>query len=145
MRLRPAVAALAARRARACCVLALVPACWRRARGARCGRRPSPCCCWGSPGRGWSQETRETRPDIGLLVVDQTARQVGARARHVEAARAGIEARAAKLPDLELRTVEVPEGGNEGTRLFTAMERALGGNPARPAGRRRRPDRWPGA
>ena len=72
------------------------------------------------------QETRDNLPDIGLLVVDQTASmQVGDRTRLAEAARATISQQAAKLPDLELRTVTVPEGGDSGTRLFAAIERAL--------------------
>src|SRR6476646_10519216 len=67
------------------------------------------------------QETRENLRDIGLLVVDQTASmQVGERARLAEAARAAISQQAARLPDLELRTVTVPEGGDSGTRLFGA-------------------------
>ena len=72
------------------------------------------------------QETRENLPDIGLLVVDQTASmQVGERTRLAEAARAAISQQAAKLPDLELRTVTVPESGDSGTRLFGAIDRAL--------------------
>ncbi len=72
------------------------------------------------------QETRDTLPDIGLLVVDQTASmQVGERARLAEAARASISQQAARLPDLELRTITVPEGGDSGTRLFAAIDRAL--------------------
>jgi hypothetical protein len=72
------------------------------------------------------QETRENLPDIGLLVVDQTASmQVGERARLAEAARAAISQEAAKLPDLELRTVTVPESGDSGTHLFGAIDRAL--------------------
>jgi hypothetical protein len=72
------------------------------------------------------QETRETLPDIGLLVVDQTASmQVGERERLAEAARAAIAQQATKFPDLELRTITVPEGGDSGTRLFAAIDRAL--------------------
>ncbi len=72
------------------------------------------------------QETRENLPDIGLLVVDQTASmQVGERARMAEAARTAITLQAAKLPDLELRTVTVPENGDSGTHLFSAIDRAL--------------------
>ena len=56
------------------------------------------------------QETRERLPDIGLLVVDQTASmQVGDRAAAGGGSRAAIAAQAAKLPDLELRTITVPE------------------------------------
>ena len=72
------------------------------------------------------QESRDNLPDIGLLVVDQTASmQVGERARLADAARAKLTEQAAKLPDLELRTVTVPEGGDAGTRLFGAVDRAL--------------------
>ena len=72
------------------------------------------------------QETRETRPDIALLVIDRSdSATLGPRAAQIEAARQQIEARAARLPDLELRTVDVPEAGNQGTRLWSAMDRAL--------------------
>jgi hypothetical protein len=82
------------------------------------------------------QETRETLPDIGLLVVDQTASmQIGDRATLTEKARESIVDQAGKLHDLELRTITVPEGGDAGTRLFTAIDRALGDIPrARLAG-----------
>jgi uncharacterized membrane protein len=72
------------------------------------------------------QETRETLPDVGLLVVDRTASmQVGDRAALADKARAAIQAQAAKLPDLELRTITVPEHGDAGTRLFTEIDKAL--------------------
>jgi hypothetical protein len=72
------------------------------------------------------QETRESLRDIGLLVVDQSASmQVGDRARVADAARQSIEAQAAHMPDLELRTVTVPESGNAGTQLFSEVDRAL--------------------
>ncbi len=71
-------------------------------------------------------ETREVRPDVALLVVDRSdSAGLGERAARIEAARVAVEARAARLPELELRTVEVPEGGNRGTRLWAATERAL--------------------
>ena len=73
------------------------------------------------------QETRETLPDIGLLVLDQTASmQIGDRARLARGYGApSIAAQAAKLPDLELRTITVPERGDAGTRLFAAIDQAL--------------------
>ncbi len=72
------------------------------------------------------QETRETLPDVGLLVVDQTASmQVGDRTRLAEQARAAIATQATKFPDLELRTITVPEHGDAGTRLFSAIDQAL--------------------
>lgn len=82
------------------------------------------------------EETRQTLPDIGLLVIDQTASMnIGSRAKLAEQARAQLEAQAHELHDLELRTITVPEGGNEGTRLFAAIGRALADIPrARLAG-----------
>ncbi len=72
------------------------------------------------------QETRETRPDIALLLVDRSdSATLGPRAAQIEAARQQLEARARRLPELELRTLEVPEAGNRGTRLWSAMKRAL--------------------
>jgi len=72
------------------------------------------------------QETRETLPDIGLLVIDESASmRIGDRAKLAEQAREAIEARAGRLPELELRTVVVPEAGSNGTRLFEGMQRAL--------------------
>ncbi|MGA9867409.1 MAG: hypothetical protein WBQ75_13345, partial [Acetobacteraceae bacterium] len=52
-----------------------------------------------------TQETRATLPDIGLLVVDQTASmEVGDRTDLADATRRAIEAQAARMPDLQLRT-----------------------------------------
>ena len=72
------------------------------------------------------EETRETRPDIALLLVDRSdSTGVGNRTAQIDAARTELEARIRRLPELELRTVEVPEAGTQGTRLVSAMERAL--------------------
>ncbi|HJS84994.1 MAG TPA: hypothetical protein VJ779_06005 [Acetobacteraceae bacterium] len=78
-----------------------------------------------------TQETRSTLPDVGLLVVDQTASMgIGERARLADAARQSIEAQAGRAGDLQLRTVAVPESGTGGTRLFEAVERALSDIPS---------------
>jgi hypothetical protein len=72
------------------------------------------------------QETREGLSDIGLLVIDRSASmQIGDRTALAETARARIAEQAARFPDLDLRTVVVPESGNAGTRLFAEIERAL--------------------
>ncbi len=69
--------------------------------------------------------------DIGLLVIDQSASmRIGDRAALAERARAGLLAAAAQLPGLELRTVDVPEAGHDGTRLFAAIEAAQASIPA---------------
>lgn len=108
------------------CVLALVPAIWRRARGwwlrAACF---AVVLLWLS-GPRLVRETREPLADIAVMVVDKTASMdAGNRAAIRDATAAKLTADAGRIPDLELRTVTVPEGGHDGTRLFTALNRAL--------------------
>ncbi len=108
------------------CVLGLLLAAWRRARGTVLRSLAFAVLLLWLAGPRLVQETREGLPDIGLMVVDQTApMQVGDRARLAEATRAALAEQAAKFPDLELRTVNVPESGDNGTLLFGAIERAL--------------------
>ncbi len=107
-------------------VLALVPAVLRRARGVVWRALAFAVLLLWLAGPRLVQETREGLPDIGLLVVDQTASmQVGKRAALAAQARDAFEASVAGSPGLELRTVTVPESGNTGTRLFGAIDRAL--------------------
>ncbi|NOG72938.1 hypothetical protein [Roseicella sp. DB1501] len=107
-------------------LLALAPAFWRRARGAPLRLLVFALLLLALANPRLVEETRETRPDIALLLVDHSdSARIGDRAAQIEAARRLLEARLGRLPDLEFRTVEVPEGGNQGTRLFTAMEQAL--------------------
>ncbi len=115
---------------------ALVPAIVRRARGAAWRGLAFLLVLGALTNPRLVQQTRETRPDIALLVTDRSAStDVAGRAAAIEAARAAVTARAGRLPDLELRTVVVEEGGNQGTRLFAAAERALADIPrARLAG-----------
>ena len=118
------------------CVLALAVALWRRARGTGWRFLAFAVMLLWLTGPRLVEETRETLPDIGLLVVDQTASMgMGQRAKLADAARAQIEAATRELPDFELRTVIVPEQGSEGTKLFAAIDRALADIPrARLAG-----------
>jgi hypothetical protein len=117
-------------------VLALVPALWRRARGVwwRALSFALLLLALGNP--RLVEETREGRPDIALLVQDRSdSARIGTRSAQMDAARTALEASVARFPDLELRTVDVPEGGNQGTRLHSAIERALADIPrARLAG-----------
>lgn len=107
-------------------LLALAPAAWRRARGTIWRAVTFALVLLALANPRLVEESRETRPDIALLVVDHSdSTTVGNRTAQIEAARREIEARAGRLPELELRTVEVPEAGNQGTRLFAAIERAL--------------------
>ncbi len=110
----------------ALCVLAVAPAVIRRARGSLWRVLAFAVLLAWLTGPRLVRETRDTLPDIGLLVLDRSASmQVGDRAKIMDAARAQLQAQAAKLTDLELRTIEVPEAGHDGTSLFAAVNRAL--------------------
>ncbi|MFC4170144.1 hypothetical protein [Teichococcus aestuarii] len=107
-------------------LLALAPALWRRARGAGWRALSFAVLLLALANPRLVEETRETRPDIALLVQDRSdSARIGPRAAQLDAARSAIEQAAARFPDLELRTVDLPEGGRQGTRLFTAIDRAL--------------------
>ena len=120
----------------ALCALALAVALWRRARGTGWRFLAFGVVLLWLTGPRLVEETRETLPDIALLVVDQSASMTtGTRAALAEAARLKIEAAARDLPDLELRTITVAEEGSDGTHLFGAIDRALADIPrARLAG-----------
>lgn len=108
------------------CALALAPALWRRARGAGWRALGFAVLLFWLAGPRLVEEVRQPLPDIGLLLMDQTASmQIGNRLALADAARQSLEAQARKMPDLQLRTVTVPEAGASGTRLFAAIERAL--------------------
>jgi hypothetical protein len=107
-------------------VLALGVAFWRRARGTWWRLLACLLLVAALLNPRLVQETRDIRPDIGLLLVDQSdSTRINGRDAAIEAARAQIEQRAARFGDLEMVTVEVPEAGNQGTRLHAALERAL--------------------
>jgi hypothetical protein len=100
---------------------------WRRARGAIPRVLAFALLLLWLAGPRLVRETRENLPDIGLLVIDQTASmQVGDRAAQTEAAQAAIREAARQFPDLELRTATVTEKGDAGTLLFGEVERAVG-------------------
>jgi hypothetical protein len=118
------------------CALAVAAAAARRARGVLFRLASFAVLFAWLSGPRLVEETRQTLPDIALLVIDQTAAMsVGDRTRLAEAARQKIEAQVHGVHDLELRTITVPEAGSEGNRLFTAIDRALADIPrARLAG-----------
>ncbi|HYZ62356.1 MAG TPA: hypothetical protein VE650_07860 [Acetobacteraceae bacterium] len=117
-------------------LLILALGAWRRARGTLLRLLAFTVLLLWLAGPRLVQETRQGLQDLGLLVVDQSASmQVGDRARLAEATRQSIESQAARLPDLDLRTITIPETGNNGTQLFAAIDRALADIPrARYAG-----------
>jgi hypothetical protein len=67
-----------------------------------------------------------TRPDIALLVVDHSGSEtIRGRLGVIDAARAALTREAHAIPNLELRTITVPEQGSQGTRLFSGIDTAL--------------------
>ncbi len=116
----------------ALCALALLPAALRRARGVWWRAAAFALILGALAQPRIVEQTRETRPDIALLLVDRSdsTRVAANHAASIEAARRNIEARLGRMRDVELRVVEIPEGGNQGTRAFAALERALADIPA---------------
>lgn len=105
---------------------ALAPALWRRARGVGWRLAAFLVLLLWLAGPRLVQETRQGLSDIALLVIDHSASMtIGNRAALAEAARARLVNAAGKFPDLELRSVIVPDTGHDGTRLFAATEHAL--------------------
>ncbi len=118
------------------CLLVLAIATLRRARGVVWRGLAYAALLFWLSGPTLVQQTRATLPDIGLLVIDESASMaIGDRAALALSARKTIEAAAKTLADFELRVVTVPEAGDTGTKLFAAIERALADIPrARLAG-----------
>jgi hypothetical protein len=76
------------------------------------------------------EEKRTPQRDIAVIVVDESpSQQIGDRAAASEAALTALTGRLADEPDLDVRVIRAgappPGGGDEGTRLFTALNRAL--------------------
>ncbi len=82
------------------------------------------------------REERESRPDIAVVVVDESRSQnVGERRARTEQALAKLSEAAASHNDLELRVVRSTDRGrdrlDEGTTLFRSLDEALAEIPAR--------------
>src|SRR5262245_6684233 len=76
------------------------------------------------------EEQRSPQRDIAIVVVDESASQrVGDRQRATEAALAALKDRLSRERDLDLRVIRAgkpqPGAGSDGTRLFTALDRAM--------------------
>jgi hypothetical protein len=76
-------------------------------------------------------ENREKLRDTAVLVVDRTGSQtIAERTRQTDAARAEMQKRLAAIEGVDLRVVEVEDGGkDDGTRLFRALSSAIGDLP----------------
>lgn len=78
-----------------------------------------------------SRQTLESRPDVALVMVDDSPSQrVGERPAQTTAALKAVEAALARLSNLEIRVVRSEGGGGEGTRLFGPLAETLAGIPA---------------
>src|SRR5215468_2087575 len=82
------------------------------------------------------REERNYLDDVAVIVVDDSASQkIGNRAEQTAAALAEVEKRVRALPHVELRVVRAgsdsTSSGGGGTRLFEALQRAIGDVPAR--------------
>jgi hypothetical protein len=127
----PAIAALAVP-----LVLVLAAAFWRRAGGAVWRLAVGALLLLALANPALVNEQRDMLPDIALLVVDESAsNRIGERAEQREAAARRIKDALKDEKDLELREVRAGAadasltGGEEGTRLFQALERALAETP----------------
>jgi len=87
----------------------------------------------------FTREDRDPIPSVVAVVVDKSPSQsFGDRAKQTEEARAALNERLARIPNLDVRVVEagVADGETDGTRLFNALGAALADVP---------PDRIAGA
>jgi hypothetical protein len=76
----------------------------------------------------FTREDREPLTSVAALVVDKSASQhFGDRTNEAEKARAALAAQLAKIPGLEVRTVEASgnDSEGEGTRLFSALNSTM--------------------
>ena len=111
-------------------VLALAFGAWRRARGIlwRTAALAMLLTIMANP--SLVEEKRAALRDIAVMVVDESASQgIGDRRAATEAAAAAISERLGRQGDLDLRVVRTgrqqPGSGDDGTKLFTALNRTL--------------------
>ena len=76
------------------------------------------------------EEQRAPRRDVAIVIVDDSPSQsIGDRRQATETALAVVKKRLAREPDLDVRVIRAgapqPGSGDEGTRLFAALDRAM--------------------
>ncbi|MBX3492903.1 MAG: hypothetical protein KF899_08090 [Parvibaculum sp.] len=109
-------------------VAVLLYAAWRGARGAPLRTAALAILVLAVLNPTIRQEDREAVPDIAAIVVDRSQSQdIGDRPGETDAALAMLQERLARTDGIETRIVPVASnpGDEEGTALFTALERAL--------------------
>ncbi|HET6224511.1 MAG TPA: hypothetical protein VFE11_20210, partial [Dongiaceae bacterium] len=109
---------------------------WRRARGTWWRALAAAVLLGVLTNPSLVQEERRYLDDVAVVVVDHSASQrIGNRSQQTAQALAEVEKRVRALPGLELRVVDAGQDSNAanggGTRLFTALSRAIADVPGR--------------
>ncbi|HJU19818.1 MAG TPA: hypothetical protein VJ770_25470 [Stellaceae bacterium] len=113
------------------CVLVLVLGIWRRARGLAWRAIAFAILLAALVNPSVVVEKRLPQRDVAIVVVDQSPsnQEIGRRREATEAALATLQRRLAHEPNLDVRIVragqERPGAGNDGTRLFAALDREM--------------------
>ncbi len=108
---------------------------WRRARGILWRAMAVAVMAAALANPSLIAEEREALADVAVLLIDESASQdIAPRPSQTAAAAAAMEQRMRALPDIEVRVVRAGRalpGGEEGTRLFAALNDALSDVPNR--------------
>lgn len=109
---------------------------WRRARGAVWRLAAAAVLLAALANPVLIEEERAPNRDVAAVVVDESLSQrAGGRMAQTEEALAGVTERLGRLPGVETRVIRVGDvRGQDGTRLFEALERALADVPRRRVG-----------
>jgi hypothetical protein len=115
-------------------VLVLALGAWRRARGLYWRGAAIAILLAILANPALVEEKRTPQRDVAVVVLDESPSQdIGDRAAASDAALASVRARLAQDPNLDVRIVRdgklQPGAGDDGTRLFTALNRELGDVP----------------
>ncbi len=121
----PAIAALGA-----LCILVLGFGIWRRASGLAWRTIALALLLAALVNPSLIEEKRSPQGDVAIIVVDESPSQrIGERQRATEAALATLSDRLARERDLDFRVIQAgkpqPGAGDDGTRLFSALTRAM--------------------
>jgi hypothetical protein len=112
------------------CVLVLAFGIWRRASGLAWRAIAVAILLAALVNPSLVEEKRAVQRDVAVIVVDQSPSQrIGERQRATEQALAALTQRLSRERDLDVRVVQAgkpqPGAGDDGTRLFTALTRAM--------------------
>lgn len=104
----------------------IVYSAWRRARGAPWRTLAVGLTLLALLNPTMQQEDREPVSDVAAVIVDRSAsQQIGDRPQQTEEALKQIEAKLGQIKGLETRIVNAGSAAEDGTNLFTTLDRAL--------------------